>query len=193
LRVSEKTVDRWCGIHRRYRWEGLRVTSRRPHIIQKTPEGTVEAVLEPHRTRNKGPCKIEGYLRNYGMGEVKPISHRTIYRILVQAGLNNPISAPRKTWGKRRLQRPYSNNLWQSDFKMTSSNEWMISFLDDRSRFVPGSEIHHNPTGEHAIRLLEDCIRQYGRPDQIFTDQDVQFHPAAFNLDPSKPNENPAL
>jgi len=50
--------------------------------------------------------------------------------------------------------------------------------LDDHSRFVPGSEIHYNATDEHAIHLLEDCIHQYGKPDQILTDQGTQFHPA---------------
>ena len=182
LRMSEKTVDRWWSLYRKERWEGLRIKSRRPHTIHKTPEGTVEAVLELRRTRNWGPCKIEGYLWNYGIEGVEPISHRTIYRILVQARLNNPIAEPRKTWGKRRFERPYSNNLWQSDFKMTETDEWMISYLDDHSRCVPGSEIHYNPTNEHAIHLLEDCIHEYGKPDQILTDQGTQFHPARGDL-----------
>ena len=117
-------------------------------------------------------------MRNYGVEGVKPVSHGTIYRILVEAGLNNPISKPRRVWGKRRFERPYSNSLWQADFKMTDADEWMISYLDDHSRFVPGSMIHHDPTGEHAIKLLEDCVRQYGKPDQILTDQGTQFHPA---------------
>ncbi len=92
LKMSEKTVDRWLSLYRKEGWEGLRVKSRRPHIIYRTPEGTVEAVLELRRTRNWGPCKIEGYLRNYGIG-VAPISHRTIHKILVQTGFNNPIKA----------------------------------------------------------------------------------------------------
>ena len=182
LKISEKTVDRWWGFYRKEGWEGLCVKSRRPHTIHKTPEGTVEAVIELRRAWNWGPCKIEGYLRNYGMKGVKQISHRTIYKILVQAGLNNPIAKPRKIWGRRRFQRPYSNNLWQSDFKMTDSDEWMISYLDDHSRFVPGSEIHYNPTNEHAMHLLEDCIHQYGKPDQVLTDQGTQFHPARGDL-----------
>jgi transposase InsO family protein len=32
--------------------------------------------------------------------------------------------------------------------------------------------------GELAISLLEDCIRHYGEPDQVLTDQGAQFHPA---------------
>ena len=54
----------------------------------------------------------------------------------------------------------------------------MISILDDHSRFIPGSRIHHNPTTEHAIKLLEESIRQYGKPDQILTDRGTQFYPA---------------
>lgn len=160
LRVSEKTVDRWCSIHRKHGWEGLRVKSKTPHTYWKTPQETVELTLRLRREWNWGPCKIEGYLKNYAGEDVTVVGHNTIHRILIKAGLNNPIAYPRKTWGKRRFEPPYSNNLWQSDFKMTDTDEWMISFLDDHSRFVPGSEIHYNPTGEHAIKLLEDYVNK---------------------------------
>jgi transposase InsO family protein len=92
--------------------------------------------------------------------------------------LNNPISAPRRIWGKRRFEREHSNSLWQADFKLTQNDEWMISYLDDHSRFILGSRIHHNPTAEHAMRLLEESVRRYGKPDQILTDRGTQFYPA---------------
>ena len=129
-----------------------------------------------------GPCKIEGYLKNYGGEDVIAVGHNAIHRILIGAGLNNPIEAPRKVWGKRRFERPYSNSSWQSDFKMTETDEWMVSYLDDHSRYVPGSEIHYNPTSEQAIHLLEDCIHEHGKPDQILTDQGTQYHPARGDL-----------
>jgi transposase InsO family protein len=53
----------------------------------------------------------------------------------------------------------------------------MISFLDDHSRFIPGSRIHHNPTAEHAINL-EESVRQYGKPDQVLTDRGAQLYSA---------------
>ena len=181
LQINEKTVDRWCDVYRKHGWEGLRVKPKTPHIYWETPQETVDLVLELRRERCWDPCKIEGYLRNYGE-DVTAVGHNTIHRILIKAGLNNPIQTPRKTWGKRRFERPYSNNSWQTDFKMTVDDEWMISYLDDHSRYVPGSELHHNPTGEHAIHLLKDCIHQYGKPDQILTDQGTQFHPARGDL-----------
>jgi len=177
LSVSEKTVDRWCSIHRKYGWEGLEMKSHAPHTVHKTPQATVDLVLKLRRERLWGPCKIAGYLKKHDEA-VAPISHATVYKILVEANLNNPISRPRKVWGKRRFERLYSNSLWQADFKMTEKDEWMISCLDDHSRFIPGSRIHHNPTSEHAIKLLEESIRQYGKPDQILTDRGTQFHPA---------------
>ena len=126
LRISEKTVDRWWGVYRKARWEGLSVKSRRPHSYYKTPQPTVNLILELRRSKHWGPNKIEGYLRNYMVQGATPVSHRTIHRILVEAGLNNPISAPRKIWGKRRFQREHSNSLWQADFKLTENDEWMI-------------------------------------------------------------------
>jgi transposase InsO family protein len=182
LRISEKTVDRWCSIHRKLGWEGLHVKSKTPHNYWRTPQETVDLILKLRRERHWGPCKIEGYLKNYGGEDVTAVGHNTIHRILIEAGLNHPVEAPRKVWGKRRFERPYSNNLWQADYKMTEKDEWMISYLDDHSRFIPGSEIHNNPTGENAIHLLEDCIHQYGKPDQILTDQGTQFHPARGDL-----------
>jgi hypothetical protein len=45
------------------------------------------------------------------------------------------------------------------DFTMTEEDEWMISFLDDHMRLVRGSTKHHDPTTEHAIKLLEESMR----------------------------------
>jgi transposase InsO family protein len=181
LRIDERTVYRWWRLYRKNGWEGLRVKSKIPHTYWETPQETVELILKLRRERHWGPCKIEGYLKNYCQ-QITPVGHNTIHRTLIKAGLNKPIEAPRKIWGKRRFQRPFSNDLWQSDFKMTDGDEWMVSYLDDHSRFVPGSEIHPDPTGEHAIDLLKDCIQQYGKPDQILTDQGTQFHPARGDL-----------
>jgi transposase InsO family protein len=176
LRTSEKTIDRWWRVYRKEGRAGLHVKSHRPHTIHRTPQPTVELILQLRRMRRWGPCRIEGYLHNYA--KQTPVSHTTIHKILNQAGLNNPIPNPRRVWGKRRFQRPHSNNLWQADFKLTEQDEWMISFLDDHSRFIPGSRIHHNPTTQHAIQLLKESISQYGKPDQILTDRGTQFYPA---------------
>ena len=175
LRKNEKTVDRWCSIYRKHGWAGLQVKSHRPHTIHRTSQEIVSLILQLRRARNWGPCRIEGYLRNYAK---QPVGHTTIHKILDQAGMNNPIPKPRRVWRKQRFEREHSNSLWQADFKLTEQDEWMISYLDDHSRFIPGSRIHDNPTAEHAIKLLEESVRRYGKPDQILTDRGPQFYPA---------------
>ncbi|MGB9021824.1 MAG: DDE-type integrase/transposase/recombinase, partial [Candidatus Bathyarchaeia archaeon] len=175
LRIDERTVYRWWRVYRKHGWAGLQAKSHRPHTIHRTPQSTVDLIIQLRTTRNWGPCRIEGYLRNYN--KQSRVSHTTIHKILNQAGLNNPIETPRRVWGKRRFEREHSNSLWQSDFKLTEHDEWMISFLDDHSRFILGSRVHHNPTAEHAIKLLEESVRQYGKPDQILTDRGTQFYP----------------
>jgi len=178
LHVNEKTVDRWCSIHRKYGWEGLTVKSHAPHITHRTSQAMVDLILKLRREKLWGPCKIEGYLKNHTSEVYARVGHTTIHKILNEYGLNNPLSRPRKVWGKHRFERLHSNSLWQADFKMTEQDEWMISYLDDHSRFIPGSRIHHNPTAEHAIHLLEASIAKYGKPDQILTDRGTQFYPA---------------
>jgi transposase InsO family protein len=54
----------------------------------------------------------------------------------------------------------------------------MISYQDDRSRFITGSVKIYSPTGENAMLLLDRAVKQYGVPQQILTDQGTQFKPA---------------
>lgn len=91
----------------------------------------------------------------------------TIHNIL--GGLNNSIAKPRRVWGKWRFERAYSNSRWQADFKLTETDEWTVSYLDDHSRLVPGSMVNHDPTAENTIQLLKTCISNYARPEQILT------------------------
>jgi transposase InsO family protein len=121
-----------------------------------------------------GPKKIAGSLRLKGY----EIDNNQAYRIICQAGLNHPISMPRKTWGTKRFQREHCNSLWQADFKLCNDDYWMISYLDDRSRFITGSVKIWSPTGENAMLLLDRAVKRYGAPKQILTDQGTQFKPA---------------
>jgi transposase InsO family protein len=152
------------------RWNQTKLASRSENVK------SVTCIEFDARKDHLHTCRIEDYLRNYNKQSIA--SHTTIHKILNQAGLNNLIPKPRKVWGKRRFQREHSNSLWQADYKLTEQDEWMISYLDDHSRFVPGSRVHHNPTAEHAIKLLEESMRQYGKPDQLLTDRGSQFYPA---------------
>ncbi len=147
------------------------VKSTKPHTIYRTPDNTVNRVIELRETYGWGPDKIEHWL----MREQINVSHATIYKILCKHSLNNPIRSPRRQWRKTRFERAKPNELWQCDWKLTVDDEWMITYLDDYSRFVIGSEIYHNPNTKNTIALLKQCIDQHGKPEQILTDRGTQF------------------
>jgi transposase InsO family protein len=54
----------------------------------------------------------------------------------------------------------------------------MISFPDDHSRLIPALRIHHNPTAKNAIKLLEESVMEYRKPEQMLTDRGGQFYQA---------------
>lgn len=143
--------------------------------ISPEPDDFVKnKVIKLRRRYEWGPKKIAGMLKRKGYA----IDHNQAYRIICEAGLNNPITEPRKTWGTKRFQREHSNNLWQADFKLCNDDFWMISFQDDHSRFITGSVKIWNPTGEKAVQLIERAVKKYGAPAQVLTDQGTQFKPA---------------
>ena len=148
--------------------------SRRPLSIHRKDKDVVKRAIALRRKYGWGSGKIAAYMKREGMS----IAHGTVHKYLCEAGLNNPLDKPRKTWGKKRFQREHPNSLWQADFKLAEDDNWMLTYLDDHSRFVLGCEKFYDPTTDNALWLLEECISSYGRPRQILTDRGTQFYPA---------------
>ena len=76
--------------------------------------------------------------------------------------MNQPIDFIRKTWGKRRFERMHSNSLWQADFKLTEDDQWLLTFMDDHSRFIPGGKIEYDATTEFALKLFRKPTERAG-------------------------------
>ena len=134
-------------------------------------------VIKLREKWNWGPNKIEGYIRAYKPKNIEFISHKKIYAILVEEGMNLPIDFLRKTWGKKRFERLHSNSLWQTDFKLLDNDNWICNYLDDHSRFITnGKEFSENPTTEIALEILMKAGKRYDFPDAILTDQGTEFY-----------------
>lgn len=174
LKISTRTVRRWWSIYNEKGWRGLELKSRRPQTIHRKDKEVVERALELRRRYGWGPGKIAAYMKRDGIN----IGHNTVHRYICDAGLNKPLDNPRKTWGKKRFQREHPNSLWQADFKLAEDDNWMITYLDDHSRFVLGSEKFYDPTADNALLVLEECVDRYGKPVQILTDRGTQFYPS---------------
>jgi len=171
--ISRDTFYYYWNRFQREGWRGLGPKSHRPKTVYRTPQETVNLICKLRETKGWGPARIEGYLRENPA--VKPVGHNTIYRIIKQAGLNSPLQSPRKTWGKKRFQRTLPNQMWQTDWKLTRDDKWMITYIDDHSRFIPASKVFNNATTENALEVLKEALG-FGLPQQLLTDQGTQFY-----------------
>jgi transposase InsO family protein len=169
--IPRRTFYNWRNRYRLGGLEGLNSKPRTPHTIHRTPPETVEKILTLRREKGWCPILIEGYLRR---AESIMVGHTTIYRLLRQAGLNNPLQKPRQRRSYRRWQRRHPNSLWQCDLKQAGAR-WLITNLDDHSRFVPASEHFREGTTENVIWLLDKAIHEYAKPREILTDHGSQF------------------
>lgn len=71
-----------------------------------------------------------------------------------------------------------ANMVWATDItyvKLPTGYMYIIAIIDVHSRCVLAEEISNDLTTEPCIRCLEKCIKQYGTPEILNSDQGVQF------------------
>jgi transposase len=105
---------RWWNRYQAQGWSGLEEKPKGRPAGPKTDDFIKEKVIKLRKRYEWGPNKIAGTLRLKGYD----VDHNEAYRIICKAGLNHPITQPRKTWGTKRFQREHCNSLWQADFKL---------------------------------------------------------------------------
>jgi putative transposase len=164
----------WWNRYQTQGWKGLQEKPKGRPCGPRLDRPLKKKIIKLRKRYEWGPNKIAGYLGHRGFA----VDHHKVYSVICEAGLNHPITEPRKTWGTKRFQRQHCNSLWQADFKLCNDDWWMISYQDDHSRFITGSTKIWSPTGENAITLLKKTAKRYGIPEQILTDQGTQFKPA---------------
>ena len=172
--IDRKMFYRWWNRYQAKGWSGLQEKPKGRPDGPELADSLKTKVIKIRQRYEWGPKKIAGSLKRKGF----LIDHNQVYRIICEAGLNHPLTEPRKTWGTKRFQREHNNSLWQADFKLCNDDSWMISYQDDHSRFITGSVKIYSPTGENAMLLLDKAVRRFGVPGQILTDQGTQFKPA---------------
>jgi putative transposase len=168
--IPRRTFYNWWRRYREGGFENLADKPRKPRTVHRIPDETVKAIIELRKERGWCPHRIAGYVRKKGVD----VCHMTVYRVLCREGLNRPLARPRKKRSFKRWARRRPNSLWQCDLKVDGAR-WLITFLDDHSRFVTGSELFKEGTAENAIWLLDHAIHEYSKPREILTDHGSQF------------------
>ena len=85
-----------------------------------------------------------------------------------------PKKSKRRKW--IRFERTYSNSMWHTDYKQLDNGRWFLCYEDDASRFVAGYGVFEHATTENALAVLEEAIKNHGKPASIMTDRGSQFY-----------------
>lgn len=169
LGVSKGFLSKWWAVWQENKtWESLKNRSSRPNKIVTKKWQYAEMVIETRKQHPEmGAEKIKAYLKI-------PLSHQSIYEILVSAGLIEPGPKARRVW--RAFARHHSNSMWQMDFKdLKPGGPFLFSVMDDHARMVLASKVLDNATTENALQVLRIVVRMFGKPRQILTDHGCQF------------------
>jgi transposase InsO family protein len=161
--ITVRTLQRW--IHRLDKdnsWD-LTDKSRKPKTIhRKITEDNKAKILEIRNKTGWGENKISDEI---GIG------HTTVNKILRQSKLINPPKKKKKRAKYIRFQRDHPNIMWQIDHSdQKVKDKWLISVIDDCSRFSLGLFAVNSVTTEVVTKLLDDLIKKYGKPEQILSD-----------------------
>ena len=81
-----------------------------------------------------------------------------------------------------RYEREHSNSMWHTDYKQLDDGRWFIAYQDDASRFITGYGVFGHATTENAIAVLEEAVRNHGKPASVLTDHGSQFYANASEI-----------
>jgi len=78
-----------------------------------------------------------------------------------------------------KYEWPKPNALWHVDWTdCPFTNRKLIAFIDDHSRFLVHGEYFEYATSENTILAFQNAINKYGKPENILSDNGLQFTPA---------------
>lgn len=138
-RVSRQSIHTWVTRYREYGLAGLADRSHRPRTCPHQASGPVEALIcELRRTHPKwGPRRL---IYELDRREITPMPSRsTVYRVLIRAGLLEPVTRKRAREDYQRWERSAPMQLWQLDimggvFLTDGSEVKVVTGIDDHSR-----------------------------------------------------------
>jgi transposase InsO family protein len=160
--ATVRTLRRWTKRLNETDWD-LRDKSRRPKNIHRRISHLIEArVISLRKQTGWGQEKI---------ADLVPISHKSVNKILNRYNLTNPNPRRKKRIKYVRFQRENPNSLWQIDHSdQKIKNKWLVSVLDDCSRYSLALAPVNRVTTAIVTRLLDELIKKHGKPREILSD-----------------------
>ena len=125
------------------------------------------------------------------------VNHKRVFRLMKLMGLRSVLPKPRintSIANKENPVRPYllkdltinrANHVWATDItyiKLPGGMVYLFALIDWHTRFVVGWKLANTMEAGHAVEILEEAIRRYGKPEIVNSDQGSQFTGEAWIL-----------
>jgi len=190
--VSVRRFSVICGINywtlrdwmRAVNWDASRVDHLRREP-RRGPVGCVTGLSAPNQevilqikkaNPSWGPLKIKQYLFRH---EQIVIPQTSIYRFLKSNGLVSERVSAAVPAGGRRFEYPYPLAAVQMDLMdlrlCSGLNIYLVTLLDDFSRFVLISRFLPVKTMDGVIEVFREAVRLYGVMERVLTDCGSEF------------------
>lgn len=184
--VSRKTGYKWLERFRDGGLLALEDASRKPRHSPLKASGDVVAMVVRIRTAHPrwGSKKILAILRRE-LKKADVPSMSTVHRILVRAGLLQPLRRRRlrkslPKVGPPRINVKKPNDLWTVDFKgwwlaMDKSRCEPLTIRDAHSRFLLSIQVLPTNSTAFVRPVFEQVFKRFGLPKAILTDNGPPF------------------
>ena len=117
-RISRKMFYYWWSRYQTLGWGGLQKKPKGRPCGPKLEDPLQKKIIKLRKRYEWGPNKIAGYLGHRGY----TVDHHQVYSVICEAGLNNPIIEPRKTWERS----VFKESITTASGKLTLSSVTMI-------------------------------------------------------------------
>jgi len=160
--VSIRTLRRWTKRLNETEWD-LKDKSTKPKNVHLKITADIENKIVTLRNKlGWGEKRLSDYV---------DVSHWTVNKILHKHKLLKPTYRNKKRIKYVRFQRKHPNSLWQIDHSdQKVKDKWVISVLDDCSRYSLALTPVNRVTTAIVTRLLDELIKKYGKPREILSD-----------------------
>ena len=171
MNVSERWVHQ---LWQRYRKTGAVPELKKPGRPRKEiSDLQTSVVVEAFTKYRLGAVRLEKIIDTHFLMH---IPHNTVHQILKRKGLAMEESKKRSRRKWIRYERTYSNSLWHVDYKQLPDGTWLVAYQDDASRYIVGYGVFSEPTSKHAVEVLEEAIKNHGKPASMLSDRGSQFY-----------------
>lgn len=196
--VDTTQIRSWIKAFEAQGVDGLKPKSTRPHHQpKKTVKWVVDKILGLKKERPEiGSKATSAHLARHEAIELSPTTVRKVFK---KHGLPDGDAAAaeaahrvkgdkdgrleklveRETGEWERFSRPNPNDMWQMDimyFDIRNAHRvYLISALDDCSRFIVNWGIFKEQTADNVLEVLRGALAKHGAPSEILTDQGSQF------------------